>query len=79
MGDFIAFAPILICPYRAKVLPVEADFNLLTISQIECAAWHDVVDVPPASILPCHAFGELAFDMLPKLQWSASSHLVPTD
>jgi len=78
MRDFLALAPILICPYRAKVLPVEADFNLLRFSQIECAAWHDVVDVPTAVVVPCHAFDELAFDMLPKLQWSASSHLATT-
>jgi hypothetical protein len=76
MGDFLAFAKVFLGPDWAKVLPVEADLNLLRISEIECAAWHDMVEVPPALILPCHAFGELAFDMLPKLRWSAASHLV---
>jgi hypothetical protein len=76
MRDFIALAQVFLGPNRAQVLPVETDLNLLRISEIECAAWHDVVDVPSTLILPCHTFDELAFDMLPKLQWSATNHLV---
>lgn len=64
MRDFLTFPQVFLGPDRAQVLPVKADLHLIRLCQIERRAWHDVVDVPAALVLPCHAFDELAFDVL---------------
>lgn len=79
MRDFLAFAQVFLGPDRAKVLPVAADLHLIRLCEIECRAWHDVVNVPAALVLPCHAFNKLTLYVVAQLLWSASGHLVSTD
>ena len=79
MRDFLAFAHVFLGPDRAKVLPVEADLHLIRIAQVKGAARHDVVNVPAALVLPCHAFDKLTLYVVAQLLWSAASHLVSAD